>query len=193
MNKRITGVILTLAILLVIPLQGYAATPKETIETGVNNLLKTLGDPAFKAQSKDQQIATIGTEIEHVFDFKELSRRESTGSMTYIYTKSTDDTQYSKIEIPVRVSDMEISTTEESVYLTEFNGINSSVLQLYPDGSRQIAVVGFYNPLDIEVNKYDASLIISDTGNGAIWHYDQEAWFIGRFTNLYLPGKVTVE
>ena len=75
MNKQITGVILTLAILLVIPLQGLAATPKETIETGVNNLLKTLGDPAFKAQSKDQQIATIGTEIETVFDFKELSRR----------------------------------------------------------------------------------------------------------------------
>jgi phospholipid transport system substrate-binding protein len=75
MNKQITGVILTLAILLVIPLQGLAATPKETIETGVNNLLKTLGDPAFKAKSKDQQIATIGTEIETVFDFKELSRR----------------------------------------------------------------------------------------------------------------------
>lgn len=118
---------------------------------------------------------------------------ESTGSMTYIYTKSTDDAHYSKIEIPVRVSDMEISTTEESVYLAEINGINSSVLQLYPDGSRQIAVTGFYNPLDIEVNKYDASLIISDTGNGVIWHYDQEAWFIGRFTNLYLPGKATVE
>jgi phospholipid transport system substrate-binding protein len=75
MNKQITGVILTLAILLVIPLQGLAATPKETIETGVNNLLKTLGDPVFKAKSKDQQIATIGTQIETVFDFKELSRR----------------------------------------------------------------------------------------------------------------------
>ncbi len=60
MNKQITGVILTLAILLVIPLQGLAATPKETVETGVNKVLKTLGDPAFKAKPKDQQIATIG-------------------------------------------------------------------------------------------------------------------------------------
>ena len=75
MNKQITGVILTLAILLVIPLQGLAATPKETVETGVNKVLKTLGDPAFKAKPKDQQIATIGAEIDHVFDFKELSRR----------------------------------------------------------------------------------------------------------------------
>jgi len=75
MNKRITGLILIFAILLVIPLQGYAATPKETVETGVNKVLKTLGDPAFKAKPKEQQIATIGEEIDHVFDFKELSRR----------------------------------------------------------------------------------------------------------------------
>ena len=75
MNRLISRLILIPAILIVIPLQSHAATPKETVETGVNKLLKTLGDPAFKAQSKDQQIATIGTEIEHVFDFKELSRR----------------------------------------------------------------------------------------------------------------------
>jgi phospholipid transport system substrate-binding protein len=59
----------------VIPFQAYAATPKETVETGVNKVLKTLSDPAFKAQSKDQQITTISTEIESVFDFEELSKR----------------------------------------------------------------------------------------------------------------------
>ena len=75
MKKQITGVILSIAILLVIPLQGLAATPKETVETGVNKVLATLSDPAFKAKSKEQQIATIGEEIDHVFDFKELSRR----------------------------------------------------------------------------------------------------------------------
>ena len=53
MNKQITGIILILAVLIMIPLQGYAATPKETVESGVNKLLATLGDPAFKAQTKD--------------------------------------------------------------------------------------------------------------------------------------------
>ena len=75
MNKRFAGLILIFAFLMLIPFQGYATTPKETIETGVNNLLKTLGAPAFKAKSKDQQIATIGAEIDTVFDFKELSER----------------------------------------------------------------------------------------------------------------------
>ncbi len=75
MKRQITKLILIFAILIVIPLQSHAATPKETVETGVNKLLKTLGDPAFKAKSEDERIAIIGQEIETVFDFKELSRR----------------------------------------------------------------------------------------------------------------------
>jgi len=75
MIKRYTGLILIFAVLLVIPLQSYAATPKETVETGVNNLLKTLGNPAFKAKTKDEQVAEIGVQIEKIFDFTELSKR----------------------------------------------------------------------------------------------------------------------
>jgi phospholipid transport system substrate-binding protein len=75
MNKQITGLILILVVLVMVPPYGYAATPKETVEAGVNKLLKTLGDPAFKAKPEDERIAIIGAEIETVFDFKELSRR----------------------------------------------------------------------------------------------------------------------
>lgn len=75
MIRRYTGVILIFAVLLVIPLQGYAATPKETVETGVNKVIVTLDDPAFKAQAKDEQVAQIGEVIDTIFDFKELSRR----------------------------------------------------------------------------------------------------------------------
>ncbi len=75
MNRRFTGVILILAALLMIPLQSYAATPKETVETGVNKLVATLSDPAFKAKAKDEQVAQISEVIGTIFDFKELSRR----------------------------------------------------------------------------------------------------------------------
>ena len=75
MNKRFIGLFMILAIGVMIPLQSYAATPKETVETGVNNLLTTLGDSTFKAKAKDKQIAEIGVQIEKVFDFTELSKR----------------------------------------------------------------------------------------------------------------------
>lgn len=75
MKRSITGIIMIFAILIVVPSQAYAATPKETVEDGVNNVLKTLGDPAFKAKPKDEQINIVGEEIDKIFDFKELSRR----------------------------------------------------------------------------------------------------------------------
>jgi phospholipid transport system substrate-binding protein len=67
--------ILILAVMIIMPLPGYAATPKETVETGVTNLLNTLGDSSFKAKPKDERLAIMKTKIEAVFDFKELSRR----------------------------------------------------------------------------------------------------------------------
>jgi len=60
---------------MVIPLQGYTATAKETVETGVNKVLKTLGDPAFKAKPEDAKIEEVGNIIGEVFDFTELSKR----------------------------------------------------------------------------------------------------------------------
>jgi phospholipid transport system substrate-binding protein len=75
MNRLITGMILIVAILTVIPLQAYAATAKETVEAGVNKVLKTLADPAFKAKPRDVKITEVGNIIGEVFDFTELSKR----------------------------------------------------------------------------------------------------------------------
>lgn len=76
MNRRFSGFILiAAALLLIMPFQGLAATPTETVENGVNKVIATLGDPAFKAKAKNEQIAQIGTEIDTIFDFNELSRR----------------------------------------------------------------------------------------------------------------------
>jgi phospholipid transport system substrate-binding protein len=75
MNRLIIGMILILAVMIIIPLQGFAATPKETVESGVNNLLKTLGDPSFKGKAEDERLAIMKTQIGAVFDFKELSIR----------------------------------------------------------------------------------------------------------------------
>ena len=75
MNKQISGLILILAISMAIPLQGYTATAKETVETGVNKVLKTLADPAFKAKPEDAKIEEVVNIIGEVFDFTELSKR----------------------------------------------------------------------------------------------------------------------
>jgi phospholipid transport system substrate-binding protein len=75
MDKRFIGIFIILAICVMLPFEGYAATPGETVENGVNKVLQILKDPAFKAKTKDEKIATIAEEIDAIFDFKELSKR----------------------------------------------------------------------------------------------------------------------
>jgi len=75
MHRLITGLILIFAMLVVIPLQAFGATPKETVETEVNKVLTTLGDPSFKSKPREAKIDEVGKIITAVFDFNELSRR----------------------------------------------------------------------------------------------------------------------
>lgn len=75
MKKQFIGLILILALAILMPLQGHAATAKETVENGVNQVLNTLSDPAFKAKPRDAKIEEVGNIIGEVFDFTELSKR----------------------------------------------------------------------------------------------------------------------
>ncbi|CAB1077296.1 Phospholipid ABC transporter shuttle protein MlaC [Olavius algarvensis Delta 1 endosymbiont] len=75
MRKLFTGFILIFALVILMPLHGFAATALETVETGVNKVLTTLGDSAFKAKPRDAKIEEVGNIIGEVFDFTELSKR----------------------------------------------------------------------------------------------------------------------
>lgn len=75
MNKLFTGTIVILAVVLMIPLHGFAATPMETVKTGVDKVLATLTDPAFKSKSKDEQVTELTQVVGTIFDFQELSKR----------------------------------------------------------------------------------------------------------------------
>jgi phospholipid transport system substrate-binding protein len=75
MNKGSVAAILLGAVMLLIPFQVLAASPKETVETEVNNVVKTLGDPQFKTESREVKIAKIREIVNQVFDYTELSKR----------------------------------------------------------------------------------------------------------------------
>jgi phospholipid transport system substrate-binding protein len=58
-----------------LPRPALAASPKETVEVQVNQVLKTLGEPAFKDQTRDTKIAKIRSIVNEIFDYTELSKR----------------------------------------------------------------------------------------------------------------------
>ena len=75
MKRQVTGLILIVVVFIVMPFQAYGASAKETVETGVNKVLKTLADQAFKPKPRDVKITEVGNIIGEVFDFTELSKR----------------------------------------------------------------------------------------------------------------------
>ncbi len=75
MNKRCIGLLVLLAVGMMLPFQVYAATPQETVENGVNEVLKTLADPAFEAKTREVKINKVGDIVGTIFDYEELSKR----------------------------------------------------------------------------------------------------------------------
>ncbi len=57
------------------PAAGWAASPRETVETQVNRVLRTLADPAFRNETREAKIAKIRSIVNEIFDYTELSRR----------------------------------------------------------------------------------------------------------------------
>ena len=118
---------------------------------------------------------------------------DNTGNLSLIYTKPSGANQFTLIDSASNTGNIEISEFNDMLWYVSFASTNSSVVQLSPDGIRQQILSGFYSPWDINVNKYDGTLIIVDTGNSRILHLNNSGIEIGKSGNFNFPVKVVVE
>jgi phospholipid transport system substrate-binding protein len=76
MKGSLVMLIIALAALKLSPVSAFAASPLETIQSQVNQVLEVLQDPALKAESakaaKEKKIWAI---LDNVFDYTELAKR----------------------------------------------------------------------------------------------------------------------
>jgi len=114
-------------------------------------------------------------------------------SMDFIYTKNRIDDQFMCIDTLPQAIDLELSKYDDKIWLIDFKGFNSSLVQLSHTGIRQLEISGLYEPFDIQVNKYDGTLLIAESGRGRLLHYNNELQLLGMFTPLNFPVKVIVE
>jgi phospholipid transport system substrate-binding protein len=76
MKRKLIGLnTILLAVLLILPVQVLAGGAKDTIEGQINKMLTKMQTPEFKGLDRDAKINEIGTIIDEVFDWQELSRR----------------------------------------------------------------------------------------------------------------------
>ena len=76
MKRKFIGLnVILLAVLLILPLQVFAAGAKDTVETQISKMLAKMQTPEFKGLQKDGKLTEISNIINEVFDWQELSRR----------------------------------------------------------------------------------------------------------------------
>jgi len=111
----------------------------------------------------------------------------------YIYTNSSESEDYFLADSIYNAGDIEINPSNGQAWYISFNRDSSEVLQLSADGTRQLELKYFYNPYDLQVNPYDGSLLVVDSWNGRVLHYDSSNKLIGEIRNLVFPVKVVVQ
>ena len=75
-SKRIgLKIIILLVVLLILPLNGFAAGAKDTVAGQIDKMLAKMQTPEFKGLERDAKLNEISAIINEVFDWQELSRR----------------------------------------------------------------------------------------------------------------------
>ncbi|MGD9312199.1 MAG: ABC transporter substrate-binding protein [Desulfobacterales bacterium] len=74
-RKYIRLSVILLGMILLLPLEVFASSAKDTVEAQINKMLARMQESSFKALSRDAKIDEIEKIIAEVFDFEELSRR----------------------------------------------------------------------------------------------------------------------
>jgi phospholipid transport system substrate-binding protein len=64
-----------LCVLLMLPLQSFAAGAKDTVSAQIDKMLAKMQTPEFKGLDRDGKLTEIRNIINQVFDYQELSRR----------------------------------------------------------------------------------------------------------------------
>jgi hypothetical protein len=114
-------------------------------------------------------------------------------NIDYIYTKSLDDEDYFLADSVINAGDIEINQSNALAWYISFSRDRSTVLQLSAEGTRQLELSYFFNPVDLQVNPHDGSLLVVDSWNGRVLHYDSSNNLIGEIRNLSFPVKVVVQ
>ena len=118
---------------------------------------------------------------------------DGNSNIDYIYTKSLDEEEFFLADSSLNAGDIEVSRFFERAWYVSFDNSQSVVLQLSAEGTRQLELSYFYNPYDLHVNQYDGSLIVVDSWNGKVLHYNESNRQIGRIESLVFPVKVVVQ
>jgi hypothetical protein len=147
------------------------------------NKFSEIGNYTFKKPKK-----IVFDSIDNQFWFIDISN-----DIDYLYTGFIDSSYISIVDSFEYVYDMHLSPIDQSAWISVFENGNYKILQLSKAGSRQLERKGYYKPYHITHNPYDGSVLVTDSGNSRVIHYNEDFDILGIFTNLNFPIRLEVE
>ena len=118
---------------------------------------------------------------------------EEVHNKDYLYTGSIANAQISLVDSFEYVFEISLSPVDQTLWISVFENANSSIMQLSKAGIRQSELTGYLNPYHVTHNPYDGTLLVTDSGNRRVMHYDDYFEILGIFTKLNFPIRIQVE
>jgi DNA-binding beta-propeller fold protein YncE len=147
------------------------------------NKISQIADYTFKKPKK----FVLDSSDNQFWLVEELSNKD------YLYTGFIANAQISLVDSFDYVFELSLSPVDHTLWIAVFENANSTIMQLSKAGVRQLEQNGYYNPYHVTHNPYDGTLLVTDTGNRRVMHYDEDFEILGIFTNLNFPVRVQVE
>jgi len=135
--------------------------------------------------------APVRYEIDETYQREWLVDRDQ--EVDYIYTRSLGSENFNLVDSTYFVRDLAADPFDGTCWYLSYNIGNSSSVQLSPDGTRQSEIDGFNNPLDIQINPYDGTLLMVESSNYRALHFDHSLSLLGELNIFNFPVKIRIE
>jgi hypothetical protein len=167
----------------------------DIVDQGLNKIIKLDHNGNYFAEINTVQGHPLVQPESYVEspDLRHFWLVDDTGNWDRIYARPDPGNDFQCLDSLAAAGDISCMNDSALIWIVNLDNFDSSVLQLSASGTRQLELTGFYNPYDLEINRYDGTLLVADSGNRRVVHYDRHQQVLGTNFNLNFPIKVMVE
>ena len=112
----------------------------------------------------------------------------------FLFSGNINNAQITAVDTFEYVFDIHLNPINQNAWISVVEDGISKILQLSKAGIRHSnELKGYYSPRHVTHNPYDGTLLVTDSGNSRIIHYNEDFDKLGIFTNLNFPIRLEVE
>jgi hypothetical protein len=110
-----------------------------------------------------------------------------------LYTYNPQENTLRMLHQQPEIRTLAVDEKRQSIWIIVRIDLNSTIMQLSPDGVRLNMLEEFENPIHLAVNPHNGNIIVIDAATATVTHMRADASVVGSYTNAAQPYKVLIE